>query len=80
MHPVTESPSLDLPSCDDHLTHLNIYTLNPSLFIRTAKIPFTDSKKVIVGLSSPASLVFRTKSVQLTTVQTKSDLARGRGH
>ena len=70
-HPVIESPSSDLPFCD-HFTHLNIYTLNSLLFIQTVKIPFMDLRKVIVGPSSPAaSLVFRTKSVQLTTVQTR---------
>jgi hypothetical protein len=72
VHPVIESPSSDLPFCD-HFTRLNIYTLNYFLFIQTAKIPFMDLRKVIVGPNSPASLVFRTKSVQITTVQTKSD-------
>jgi hypothetical protein len=72
VHPVTEPPSSDLPFCD-HFTHMNIYTLNSFLFIQTAKIPFMDLRKVIVGPNFPASLVFRTNSVQITTVQTKSD-------
>lgn len=72
VHPVIESPSLDLPFCD-HFTHLNIYTHNYSLFIQTVTIPFMDLRTVIVGLSSPTSLVIRMSSPKSVTVQLQNE-------
>ena len=51
----------------------NINTLNLILFIQTATIPFMDLRKVIVGLISLGSLVFRTKIARPITTQIKHD-------